>query len=103
MSLLLRAGADVAAQASNGDTARYWARRNVKPDVVEIIDAHLRRQLRQCLVDVCVSLHAVDVPVLALLECFAWASSTTYASDHVELPLLLQWKIAKLVRDRGLN
>ena len=99
VALLLRLGADVAAQ-SFSCTARNMALMQCRHGVIAVIDEHLRTKLHAQLVDFCIALHAADLPVLVLLECFAWTSSTTYAAQHVELPLDLQWQIAKHVRDR---
>ena len=99
MTLLLGAGADVEARWADGSTARDFASRIENSLVVHAIDAHLRRQLRLRLFDICCAMHAADLPVLVLLECFAWNVATTYAAQHVELPLKLQWRIAKSIRD----
>ena len=95
VSLLLQAGADVALDSAVG-TARDAAHSSGKQAVVDVIDAHLCQQLRHQLADICCALASTTLPVLLLLECFAWTSSTTYASRFVQLPLDEQWRIAKL-------
>ena len=102
MSVLLRSGANTAAQRYFGDTARDIASRMRQHAIVSSIDAHLRRELRSQLVDICSALLAAELPVLVLLECFAWSAATTYAVQHVELPPLdLQWRIAKRLQERA--
>ena len=98
VSLLLQAGADVALDSAVG-TARDAAHSSGKQAVVDVIDAHLCQQLRHQLADLCCALASTTLPVLLLLECFAWTSSTTYASRFVQLPLDEQWRIAKHVRE----
>ena len=72
-------------------------------EVMDAFDAHDRRRLRWRLVDICSTLCAVDLPVLLLLECFAWTASTIDAGQNVELSLDECWRIAKLVREETRN
>ena len=60
-----------------------------------MIDAHIRRRLRRHLVDLCSGLKALDLPVLVLLECFDWRVALKRECDDVQLPLELQWRLAK--------
>ena len=71
--LLLRAGANVAFASNRGVTARDAAYSAEHQAVVDIIDAHLCCPLRAQLVDVCLALLPADLPVLLLLECYAWS------------------------------
>ena len=95
---LLQAGADPSISAAHG-TARQIAERKNLPVIVSVIDAHLRRQLRRRLADICCAFRARELPVLVLLECFAWALCESYASDCVSVPLDVQWRVAKRIRD----
>ena len=97
VALLLNAGADVTARSAPHGTPRDAACRADRLEVIKVIDAHLCRQLRSQLVDICA---ALDLPAFLLIECFAWASCDSMAGEHVELPLELQWRIAKHIRDR---
>lgn len=91
-----RRGADCSTNLRDTGTQRDVAKNLDKEDILNIIDSHLRRQLRPPLVQICLTLlAAADLPLLVLLECFAWSASTTYAAQEVELPLHLQWRIAK--------
>ena len=95
VSLLLRGGANVEATTLKLGTARDIAVSSNNTEVLQVIDVHLCHQLRLQLVDLCVALRPLCLPVLVLLECFAWTASTSYAAQHVTIPLELQWRIAK--------
>ena len=96
---LLCAGADPSARTRSGETARDLAATLRRPKLGHVIDAHLTRQLRALLVNICFSFRAADLPVLVLLECFAASAAMTYAGEVVSLPLDLQWRIAKRTRE----
>ena len=98
-SIFLRAGADASFCSPVFGTAREVACKWNQDAVVQAIDDHLRSQLRAQLVDLCCALTAADWPVLVQLECFAWRAATTYAGQHVTLPLDLQWRISKHIRE----
>lgn len=101
VSFLLGAGADPSAVASaQGTTARDTARHLDRQQVVQVIDNHLRHQQRPELINICLAFAATELPVLVLLELFAWSAKPSYASEVVPLPLEEQWRIAKLIRDR---
>ena len=99
VSRLLRANVDLHAKSVYG-TVREAALLLDRNPCLYVIDAHLQRQLRRCLANVCLALCATELPVLALIECFAWTAASLYANDHAHLSLDLQWRIAKLVRNR---
>ena len=101
VSLLLRSGADPTAK-SECSTAKDMALLLAHQSVVDIIDAHHRRQLRRRLADLCTAFRSKNLPVLVLLECFAWHSaSAAFDSEDNELALDLQWRIAKRIKDCG--
>ena len=95
VSLFLNAGADVSVSSTPFGTAREAAHDS---DVVDAIDAHLRRRLRAQLVDLACALHALHLPVLLILNIFTFRSVLTYAGEHVSLALDLQWSIVKHIR-----
>ena len=101
-SQLLDAGADVSIASRFSGTARDVASTRGEFRVVELIDAHVHRQLRSHLVDICCATLSLNLPVLVLLECFAWRSSTMYGASfrHARVPLDMQWRIAKLIREQ---
>ena len=81
-------------------TARRVAVRSNQLAVVELIDAHVRGQLRSHFADLCLALHAADLPVLVLVECFGWSACErwSHAGEQVELPRDALWRIAKHIR-----
>lgn len=92
----------MAVRSCDNGCVREMANKAEKVVVVDLIDKHFQRQLRSHLFDVCSALHAANLPVLVLLECFAWSAAATlpHAHKHCAIPPDTQWRIAKLIRDR---
>ena len=88
---LLRAGVCTKSVDAARQIAKTGRRRNQA--LADALDAHHRR----CqLFDLCCALHSLNLPVLVLLECFAWTIGPQRTS---EVPLELQWRIAKRIKD----
>lgn len=102
-SLLIKAGADISVRWATFGTARDIAESYECTALVETIDAELDRQLRARFVGFCDALSATKLPVLVVLESFAWFAATIYAGQIIELPLKWQWHVAKSIRDRALE
>ena len=71
-SLLIKAGADISVRWATFGTARDIAESYECTALVETIDAELDRQLRARFVGFCDALSATKLPVLVVLESFAW-------------------------------
>ena len=107
--ILLRAGANPGLGSGQFGTARGNAERNGHVQVVLAIDRHKCRNL---LVELCIGLHAVDFPVLVVLEiddalCASTALHEAKIGEEEEWQLLdeeghlresVSWEIAKKVK-----
>lgn len=100
--MLLEAGADAlyhrgAVHSRKLASARELAAQYRDRAVVRMIDAFT---LRRHLFNLCCALKAADWPVLVVLECFAWSSAFVgeRLAPDAQLPLDVQWQIAKKVK-----
>lgn len=91
--LLLSADSEI--QSLQLAMASDEARESQNDEIADLIDSHC---LRRHLLRVCCALAAANLPVLVLLECFAWSAPNECA--HMQLSLDAQWRIAKHVRDK---